>query len=109
MLPSMAVPLWDGGIRFRARERPQHDRSVAMDEPRCEGIELHFVPSATELPVLGQLAAGRGNGEIEAVLGISKDALHSTLRRFGERTGLSGRQIVVWAVRHEHCCLGQHM
>ena len=58
-----------------------------------------------ERPVLALVAQGKSDLEIEAELGLTDAAVRSLVRRFRERTGLSGRALVVWCHQHRACCI----
>lgn len=67
--------------------------------------EIHLPMTRAEVQVLQWLAHGCSNEEIAESLDVRIDVVISRLRRFHDRTGLSGRSAVAWAVRHEDCCL----
>lgn len=68
-------------------------------------LERHFSLTPAERRVLALVARGLTNEEIADALVLAYDTVHVTLRRFSEKTGLSRRRAVVWAVRHEPCCV----
>ena len=67
--------------------------------------EGHWGLSEPELDVLTYLADGFSNDKIADALGLSANPVESRLRRFRERTGLSGRALTVWAVENRECCI----
>jgi len=74
--------------------------------PTASGpLDEHHVLTGSEKPVLVLVARGASDAEIEAELVLTEVALHSCLRRFRERTGLAGRLLVAWSVRHAECCI----
>jgi DNA-binding NarL/FixJ family response regulator len=74
-----------------------------MGDPLDEHCDL----TSTERAILGLVARGMSDAEIEAVLGMTEAAVHSCLRRFRDRTGLAGRLLTAWAVKHEACCIAK--
>lgn len=70
-------------------------------------IETCYELTGAELPVLALVAAGQGDEEIAESLGQSLGSIRSTLRRFRDRTGLSGRTLTASAVRHTRCCISR--
>ena len=68
-------------------------------------IETCYELTDAELPALALLAAGQSDEEIAESLGQSLGSIRSTLRRFRDRTGLAGRALTAWAVRHKRCCI----
>jgi len=77
-----------------------------MERPlECEAIEACHELTDAERPVLELVATGQSDEGIAEALGQSLASIRSTLRRFRERTGLAGRVLVAWAVRHEGCCI----
>ena len=70
-------------------------------------IDQCFEATASEREVLIVLAAGATDEEIVAATGLNLWAVRSRLRRFYERSEISGRFAVAWCSRHRDCCLGQ--
>lgn len=70
-----------------------------------DSLGQHYDLTLSERPVLELVARGSSNAEIEALLGLTEVAVRSSLRRFRERTGLAGRALTAWAVKHEPCCI----
>lgn len=69
-------------------------------------IEAHFSPTDREREALALVARGFSDREIAAVLVLSRDAVHSRIQRFAEKTGLHGtRRLASWCGKHEHCCI----
>jgi hypothetical protein len=52
-----------------------------------------------------RVAQGLSDEAVAAQESLSLVAVSSCIRRFRERTGLAGRALTVWAVRHEGCCV----
>jgi DNA-binding CsgD family transcriptional regulator len=70
-------------------------------------LDEHHDLTPSERRVLALVARGKADAEIEAELGLTEVAVHSCLRRFRERTGLGGRHLTAWAVKHEPCCIAK--
>jgi ATP/maltotriose-dependent transcriptional regulator MalT len=58
-----------------------------------------------EHEVLVLLAAGCSNAAIAESLDLPLPTVKTRLRRFRDRTGLSGRQLHTWLREHYVCCL----
>lgn len=71
----------------------------------AEGSAHHYACTQTEAFVLRLVADGLSDEAIASKLGQTVISIHSTIRRFRERTGLAGRGLVVWAVQHRECCI----
>ncbi len=68
--------------------------------------EHHDDLTPTERVVLRHIARGESDSQITDLEGdLTLTAVRSCLRRFRERTGLSGRALDAWAVKHEECCI----
>ncbi len=59
----------------------------------------------TECKVLARMALGESDQQIADHKAMTISAVQTCVRRFRERTGLSGRTLAVWAAKHEECCL----
>lgn len=70
-----------------------------------EELEFHDQLTPTERRVLHEVGRGRADIDVALELDVSLASVQSCLRRFRERTGLHGRLLVAWAVRHEECCI----
>ena len=70
-----------------------------------QDLNEHFEATASEREVLLLLALGFTNDEIATAIDSTIVAVVSRLRRFHERSGLTGRTGVAWAVHHHDCCL----
>ncbi len=73
----------------------------SVNEPLAE----HYPLTPAEAAVVALVALGKSDAEIAADLETTEAAVHSCLRRFRERTGLAGRQLTAWTVRHERSCI----
>lgn len=65
----------------------------------------HFELTDTERGILTLLGQGLTDALIAEALPSSKMGVRSGIRRFRDRTGLSGRELVAWAGHHELCCI----
>lgn len=72
-----------------------------------EPLDEHHNLTPSECRVLALVARGKTDAEIEAELCLTEAAVQSCLRRFRERTGLAGRTLTAWAVKHEPCCIAK--
>ena len=70
-----------------------------------DALDEHYALTSSEKPVLALVARGASDRDIEAELALTGVGLHSCLRRFRERTGLTGRLLVAWSARHGECCI----
>jgi DNA-binding NarL/FixJ family response regulator len=73
-------------------------------------LELHDHVRLTdaEREVLLLVADGRTDEQIASDLVLTRDAVHSRIERFVERTGLHGaRRLAAWCARHQDCCIRQ--
>ncbi len=70
-------------------------------------LDEHHDLTSTERAVLAFVARGSTDAAIETGLEMTEAAVQSCLRRFRERTGLSGRALAVWAAKHEQCCIAE--
>ena len=75
----------------------------AMGDP----FDLHYDLTPSERAILALVTRGARDAEIAAELEMTEAAVHSCLRRFRERTGLAGRLVTAWAVKHEPCCIAK--
>ncbi|MCZ2109007.1 MAG: helix-turn-helix transcriptional regulator [Dehalococcoidia bacterium] len=72
-----------------------------------ESVEVCHDLTGAERPVLALVATGQSDERIADTLGQTLPSIRGTLRRFRERTGLAGRMLVAWAVRHKQCCISR--
>ena len=71
------------------------------------GLTEHHPVTPGEREVLSCVRTGMSDAAIARQLNADIRAVQSRLRRFYERTGLSGRVAVGWTVEHFHCCLNE--
>lgn len=73
-------------------------------------LELHDHVDLTdaEREVFVLVAQGLTDAEIAEELVLTREAVHSRIERFVEKTGLRGaRRLASWCARHERCCILQ--
>lgn len=67
---------------------------------------MHFADvTPAEREVLRLVADGFCDKKIAEALGLKVETVQRRVERFYDRTGLSGRAAVVWAVTSVGCCL----
>jgi DNA-binding NarL/FixJ family response regulator len=74
-----------------------------------QDLSTHLLPTPGEKAVLHLIAAGMSNAEIATALGLLVRTVESRVRRFSDRTGLSGRALAAWAAKHDTCCLAKSL
>lgn len=75
--------------------------------PMGDPLDVHYDLTPSESAVVKLVAGGKSDAGIAAELGMTEAAVQSCLRRFRERTGLAGRLLTAWAVKHEPCCIAK--
>ena len=74
-----------------------------------QDLANHVEVTSAEREVLWLIKDGQSDADIATSLDLSVRAVESRLRRFAVRSGLSGRPLVAWTVRHEACCLARFL
>lgn len=65
----------------------------------------HLATTRAEREILSLIADGAADREIADHLVLTVRGVRSRLQRFSDKSGLSGRRLVAWCVRHRYCCL----
>lgn len=78
---------------------------MPQEPHESDPLNEHCELSATERKVLRRVARGESDEEIAEHEGMTVAAVHSCLRRFRDRAGVSGRRLTAWAAKHEECCI----